>query len=122
MNKLILTFGFFLMTLFSSEGAAEKLEALLKKNQQYLEARKAFALSEEDAWGKLVKAAEDNDKIIPVFTRRKPWIINGRYFFPREEGLKKIGKKFRESGVYVDGKSGKVEVVDTDRKIVIKHK
>ena len=120
MSKICLLLIVMCSAVASAEGEPAKLRALSKSHPQYLKVKKPFSLSEKEAWERLVKAAKKDDKISTVFTRSKPWIIGTKYFFPREEVMKTFNKKFREWGVYVDGKTGKVEAVDTARKIQLK--
>jgi len=96
--------------------------AYVKGSAAYQKARAMMHINEGEAYEAMVKASRSNANIEKISLRSTPWIIQGKYFFPHISSLKiLIGSSgFWERGVYVDGKSGKIDVADSTRKIKLK--
>jgi hypothetical protein len=122
MFKILVLFVLVLFPAIEAKEKQSKIEALSETHSQYPKVKKGFKFDRKEAWNLLVKSAKENDEIKVVFTRNSAWIIDGKYFFPREEVMKVFNQKFREWGVYVDGKTGEVKVVNTSRIIKLRTK
>lgn len=86
---------------------------------------KGFTIDEQKAWEILanndVKLSEL--KLDNLF--RKPYIVGNKYFYLRKDTLSPIAiweGGFFERGVYVDGKTGQIEIVNSHEKIIQLHK
>ncbi len=119
---LLMGFACFTGAGFSAEKVNEELKAFSRSSKGYKKMATKMRLSEKAAYDFLVKVSKGNKEIALPYISSKAWIIGNRYFFPRTAILKHYLGRCWEWGVYVDGKTGAVEVVESKRKITFERK
>lgn len=92
-----------------------------KEAYRWTKKSKGFIIDEQKSWGILMRKDKTLNELNLDELFKKPYIVGNRYFYLRKDKLSADAvweDGFFERGVYVDGKTGSIEIVHSYKEII----